>query len=77
MSLLLERFTQFYRENAQIWLRGYINIRSQALICLLLAFMQRIINGGGYICREYALGNKRVDLFVRWKQPNICSGIED
>lgn len=67
MSLLLERFTQFYRENAQIWLRGYIYKESGPHL-LMLAFMQRIINGGVYICREYALGNKRVDLFVRWKQ---------
>ena len=66
MSLLLEKFTQFYRENAQIWLREY-QYKESGPHLLLLAFMQRIINGGGSICREYALGSKRVDLFVRWK----------
>ena len=62
----LERFTQFYRENAQIWLQGY-QYKESGPHLLLLAFLQRIINGGGYICREYALGSRRVDLFVRWK----------
>ena len=46
MTLLLERFTQFYRENAQIWLQGY-QYKESGPHLLLLAFMQRIINGGG------------------------------
>ncbi len=33
---------------------------------LLQAFLQRIINGGGRIHREYALGRKRTDLFIEW-----------
>ena len=31
--------------------------------------MQRIVNGGGLIEREYALGRGRVDLLVRWRYP--------
>ncbi len=34
---------------------------------LLMAFLQRIINGSGTVVREYALGRKRVDLYVTWK----------
>jgi hypothetical protein len=30
------------------------------------AFLQRIINGGGRINREYGLGLKRTDLFIEW-----------
>ena len=30
------------------------------------AFLQRIINGGGRINREYALGRKRTDLLIEW-----------
>lgn len=30
------------------------------------AFLQRIINGGGRISREYALGRKRTDLLIEW-----------
>jgi hypothetical protein len=36
---------------------------------LLQAFLQRIVNGGGLIGREYALGSGRVDLLVRWRYP--------
>jgi hypothetical protein len=35
----------------------------------LQAFLQRIVNGGGLIDREYALGRGRVDLLVRWRYP--------
>jgi hypothetical protein len=31
-----------------------------------MAFMQRIVNGGGYIDREYGIGRKRIDLLVRY-----------
>ena len=30
------------------------------------AFLQRIVNGGGRINREYGLGRKRTDLFIEW-----------
>jgi len=32
----------------------------------MLAFLQRIINGGGTIHREYALGKRRVDLYITY-----------
>ncbi len=33
---------------------------------LLQAFLQRIVNGGGRIYREYGLGRRRTDLFIEW-----------
>jgi hypothetical protein len=33
---------------------------------LMQAFLQRVINGGGYINREYGLERKRTDLFIEW-----------
>lgn len=33
---------------------------------LLQAFLQSIINGGGIINREYGLGTKRTDLYIKW-----------
>ena len=35
---------------------------------LLQAFLQRIVNGGGRLEREYALGRGRVDLLIVWPQ---------
>ncbi len=67
MGNLIESFTQFYRENSQTWLKGYSYHEAGPHI-LMLAFLQRIINGGGHIQREYALGNRRVDLFIVWKE---------
>jgi hypothetical protein len=62
---LLREFQQFYRENAEAWLEG-VNYKEVAPQLLLMAFLQRVINGGGRIEREYALGRKRMDLFVEW-----------
>ena len=33
---------------------------------LLMAFLQRVVNGGGRIDRKYGLGRGRVDLSVAW-----------
>ena len=66
MHKLLEGFTEFYRESADVWLEKFAYKEAGPHI-LLLAFLQRIINGGGRIHREYALGRKRVDLRIDWK----------
>ncbi|MES2198770.1 MAG: AAA-like domain-containing protein [Chlamydiota bacterium] len=63
---LLTGFTEFYRENSEIWLERF-DYKEAGPHLLLLAFLQRIINGGGTIHREYALGRKRVDLLITWK----------
>jgi hypothetical protein len=65
MHKLLEAFTQFYRENSDIWLDKF-DYKESGPHILLMAFLQRIINGGGKIHREYALGRKRVDLFLEF-----------
>ncbi len=31
-----------------------------------MAYLQRTVNGGGYIDREYGVGRGRIDLLVRW-----------
>ncbi|MBM3197780.1 MAG: ATP-binding protein [Chlamydiae bacterium] len=66
MTKLLQNFTTFYREHSDVWLEKFAYKESGPHI-LLLAFLQRIINGGGRIYREYALGRKRVDLRIDWK----------
>ncbi len=66
---LLEAFTQFYRENIDLWLEETF-FKEVAPHLLLMAFLQRIINGGGSINREYALGRGRVDLLIVWNYGN-------
>ncbi len=70
MHKLLEAFAQFYRENSDVWLEKFAYKESGPHL-LLMAFLQRIINGGGKIHREYALGRGRVDLLIEYQQQRI------
>lgn len=66
MEKVLSQFTQFYRENSEIT-QGDLLYKESGPHLLLMAYLQRIINGGGQIEREYALGRGRVDLFVKFR----------
>jgi hypothetical protein len=68
MKKLLREFQQFFRENSESWLERF-DYKEAGFQLLLQAFLQRIVNGGGLIDREYALGRGRVDLLVRWRYP--------
>ena len=65
LKKLLGAFQQFFRENADAWLEKY-DYKEAGPQLLLQAFLQRIVNGGGRIGREYGLGRKRTDLFLEW-----------
>ncbi len=62
---LMRAFQQFYRENSGTWFEKFA-YKEAGPHLLLMAFMQRVINGKGKIHREYALGRKRVDLLITW-----------
>jgi len=61
---LLNGFQQFYRENSEAW-RKRVVYEEAAPQLLLQAWLQRVVNGGGRIEREYALGTGRADILVR------------
>jgi hypothetical protein len=63
MEKLLKEFQKFYRRNSEFWLDRY-EYKESAHHLLLMAFLQRVINAGGEITREMALGNGRIDLLV-------------
>jgi hypothetical protein len=65
MDNLLAAFQQFFRQHSEHWLErfDYKEARPQLL---LQAFLQRIVNSGGRIEREYGLGRGRTDLLVIW-----------
>ena len=65
MPKLLAAFQQFFREHADIWSEGF-RYKEAAPQLLMQAFLQRVINGGGRINREYGLGRRRTDLFIEW-----------
>jgi len=65
MPKLLAAFQQFFREHGDIWSDG-LSYKEAGPQLIMQAFLQRIINGGGRINREYGLGRKRTDLFIEW-----------
>ena len=68
LDKLLEAFQEYFRENSEHWLKLF-QYQEAGPQLLLQAFLQRVLNGGGRIEREYGLGRQRVDLFIRWPRP--------
>ena len=64
MEKLLTDFQQFFRQNSDAWI-GKFDYAEAGPQLLLQAYLQRIVNGGGYIDREYGLGRRRTDLLIR------------
>ena len=62
---LLAAFQQFFRENSEIWIERF-DYKEAGPQLLMQAFLQRIVNSGGRIDREYGLGRRRTDLLVQW-----------
>ncbi len=65
MTKLLAAFQQFFREHAESWVERF-QYREAGPQLLMQAFLQRIVNGGGRVEREYGLGRRRTDLLVIW-----------
>ena len=62
---LMGAFQTFFREHSEHWL-GRFDYQEAGPQLLLQAFLQRIVNGGGRIEREYGLGYGRTDLLIVW-----------
>jgi hypothetical protein len=63
MDALLREFQKFWRRHSDTW-EQKADYTEAFPHLLLMAFLQRVTNGGGRIEREYALGRGRVDLAV-------------
>ena len=66
MPGLMAAFQQFWRENASESAVPF-QYREAYPHLVLQAFLQRVINGGGQIVREMALGSGRLDLGVHFR----------
>ena len=64
---LLAAFQAFFREHSEHWVARF-DYREAGPQLLLQAFLQRVVNGGGRIEREYGLGRGRTDLLIVWPQ---------
>jgi hypothetical protein len=67
MDTMLQEFQSFWRENSEIWESKTKSGYTEAFPHLLLmAFLQRVLNGGGNIERDCAAGRGRMDLFIEY-----------
>ncbi|MFI6630665.1 ATP-binding protein [Nonomuraea fuscirosea] len=65
---VLQEFVVFWREHGEVLIQqeGYHEAACQII---LMAFLHRLVNGGGQLDREYAVGTKRLDMLIRWSYP--------
>ena len=66
MPKLMTDWQEFWREDGHLAAEGF-GYRESGPHLMLMAFLQRVINGGGVIRREYGLGRKALDLLVLWQ----------
>jgi hypothetical protein len=62
---LLEEFACFWRQHGEM-LTSTSFYHEAAHQIVIMAFLHRIVNGGGYVEREIGVGRGRIDLLVRW-----------
>ena len=62
---LLKAFIKFWRQHGEPLL-GSTGYHEIAPHLVLMAFLHRVVNGGGTLEREYAIGSDRMDLCLRY-----------
>ena len=65
MAALMAEFQRFWRENSESHKEVY-GYKEAMPHLVMMAFLQRVVNGGGHIVREMALGSGRLDLCVEY-----------
>ena len=63
---LIAAFQAFFREHSEHRVQRFEQYHEAGPQLLLQAHLQRVVNGGGRIEREYALGRGRTDLLIVW-----------
>jgi SpoVK/Ycf46/Vps4 family AAA+-type ATPase len=71
IDFLMKDFQSYWRENSEIWEKRYetdlYQYHEAAPHLVLHAFLRRVVNGNGQILNEMALGTKRADLCIIYK----------
>jgi hypothetical protein len=72
INLSLKEFQKFWKRNSEKWEevlskeKNDLNYAAAFPHIFLTAFLQRILNGGGRIEREYAAGRGRMDMAIEY-----------
>ena len=67
VQMLIGDFQAYFRQHSEAWGKR-VHYKEASAQLLLLAFLEKVVNGGGRIEREYAMGRGRTDLLVMWPQ---------
>jgi hypothetical protein len=65
MLKLFSEFQQFFRQESEFWLERF-EYKEAGPHLILYAWLQRVVNSGGHLERESALGAQRADLLIEW-----------
>jgi len=71
VNRLLEAFLAFWKQHGQPLL-GSVPYHEIASHLVLMAFLHRVVNGGGTLEREYAIGSGRMDLCLRYRDVTLA-----
>jgi hypothetical protein len=63
---LMAAWQIFWREDGHLAAAGF-SYQESGPHLMLMAFLQRIVNGGGRVEREYGIGRGALDLMVEWR----------
>lgn len=63
---LVAAWQVFWRKDGHLAAEGF-GYREAGPHLMLMAFLQRVVNGGGRVEREYGLGRGALDLMITWK----------
>ena len=63
---LMTQWQAFWRKDGHLAAEGF-GYREAGPHLMLMAFLQRIVNGGGRVEREYGLGRGALDLMIFWR----------
>jgi hypothetical protein len=64
---LMTAWQAFWRKDGHLAAEGFA-YREAGPHLMLMAFLQRVVNGGGKIEREYGLGRGALDLMIFWRE---------
>ncbi len=65
LAVLLREFSAFWVEQGESLVETTTYAESGAQL-VMMAFLQRVVNGGGVVTREYGIGRRRIDLLLTW-----------
>ncbi len=65
---LLTAFQDYFRQHSESWVDRYGHLEAGPQL-VLHAYLQRVVNSGGRITREYAVARGRTDLLIEWPLP--------